>query len=126
MDQSAIRYQVIIIPSLALSPPESSETASSSQKTKATKEKKGATTPQTPQEELAQRLELEAQAHQDSNGAGSDLNAATSTTNILTTSPAAGGGTDKKKASVSYASDDERDEYHYGSYFLRLGAIGEY
>lgn len=78
-----------------------------------------------------------ASANQDANGAGSDLNAATSTTNILTASPTAGGGgavtgapveSKERKPSrkISYAfSDVGKARYHYGSYFLRFGAIGE-
>lgn len=77
-----------------------------------------------------------ASANQDANGAGSDLNAATSTTNILTASPTAGGGAvtgapaeskeRKPSRKISYAfSDVGKARYHYGSYFLRFGAIGE-
>lgn len=110
--------------------------AESSKASSASKSKKGkasAESPQTPQEELQKRVEEAAAAAaatastQDANGAGGDLNAATSTTNILTASPAAGGNAEPRKASrkISYTFSDGVVRYHYGSYFLRLGAVGE-
>lgn len=59
------------------------------------------------------------------------MNAATSTTNILTASPTAGNAPEERKASsrkISYTFSDDGTEiarYKYGSYFLRVGAVGK-
>lgn len=104
------------------------------------KKAKSIESPQTPQEELQKRVEeaaataaaaaaaAQAKSNEDSNGAGGDLNAATSTTNILTASPTAGGPTEERKASarkISYTFSDDgiAPRFKYGSYFLRVGAI---
>lgn len=116
---------------------------------KSKKNAKAIDSPQTPQEELQKRLDEQAAVaaaaaaqaqsqQQDKNGAGGDLNAATSTTNILTASPTAGGEAvvakevakkerkPSRKISYTFSDDGQVARYKYGSYFLRVGAVCKY